>query len=252
MKDEEVFKTISCNPFYYIVSNCIMNQASTKKQLLKIPTPLPFQTPGEEIANSVLHGLGILLAITGLVLLVLRSQGYLGGNSGGAKAVACYVIFSASLILMFLASTLYHAIQHEGAKRVFRVIDHSAVYLLIAGTYTPFSLLGLSGAWGWSYFGLEWALAITGMVLYPLDLKIIKRIEVAIYILMGWAIIMGIHKIWIRIPRISFWLFIGGGVIYTLGTFWYRRRHRRLSHVIWHIHVVVAAACHWLSLWFMS
>ena len=223
-----------------------------KRQLLKIPTPLPFQTPGEEIANSILHGLGILLAVAGLVLLVLRSKGYLGGTASGPAAVTCYVIFSAMLITMFLASTLYHAIQHEGAKRVFQILDHSAVYLLIAGTYMPFSLLGLGGAWGWAYFGAAWAFAITGVVLYSVNWKIIRRVELTIYILMGWAIALAFRRLWSRIPRISFLFLLIGGVVYTAGTFWYRRRHRRISHVIWHVHVVSAAACHWLSLWFMS
>ena len=227
-------------------------EAVKKKQLLKIPTPLPFQTPGEEIANSILHGHGILLAVAGLVLLVLRSNGYLGGNASGKVAVACYVIYSATLISMFLASTLYHAIQHEGAKRVFQILDHSSVYLLIAGTYTPFCLLGLRGVWGWSYFGVEWVLAVTGVVLYSINLKLLRRAELMVYILMGWAIAAGFHRLWNCIPRLSFWFLLIGGIVYTLGTFWYRRRHRRVSHVIWHIHVVTAATCHWLSLWFMS
>jgi len=217
-----------------------------------VPYPLPFQTPGEEIANSILHGLGILLAVAGLVFLVLRSKGYLGGTAGGLLAAVSYLIFSVTLILMFLISTLYHAIQHEGAKRVFQVLDHSAVYLLIAGTYTPFSLLGLGGAWGWTYFGLEWALAITGTALYSANRTNMRRVELAVYILMGWAIIAGLYRLWSSIPRTSFILLLTGGVVYTMGTFWYRRRHRRVSHVIWHIHVVIAAACHWLSLWFMG
>jgi len=225
---------------------------SPKKRLLKIPAPLPFQTPGEEIANSILHGLGILLAVAGLVLLVFRSRGYLGGTAGGPLAVTSYVIYSAMLILMFLASTLYHAIQVEGAKRVFQVLDHSAVYLLIAGTYTPLSLLGLRGALGWAFFGVEWALAITGIVLYSVKRAAMRKVEVAVYILMGWAIVLALYPLWSRIPRISFVLLLAGGGIYTLGTFWYRRRHRRVSHVIWHVHVVGGAFCHWLSLWFMS
>jgi hemolysin III len=215
-----------------------------ERQLQKIPTPLPFQTPGEEIANSILHGLGILLAVAGLVFMALRYRGPL--------AVTCYVLFSSMLILMFLASTLYHAIQHEGAKRVFQILDHSSVYLLIAGTYTPFSLLGLGGVWGWVYFGAEWALAISGVVLYSVNWKPIRRAELAVYIMMGWAIAFGFFRLWSRIPSASFILLVVGGVIYTLGTFWYRRRHRRLSHVIWHVHVVSAAVCHWLSLWLMS
>jgi hemolysin III len=217
-----------------------------------VPTPLPFQTPGEEIANSILHGLGILLSTAGLVLLALRTNGYLGGIKNAPLAVSCYVIFSAAMISMFLASTLYHAIQHEGAKRIFQILDHSAVYLLIAGTYTPLSLLGLGGGWGWAYFGIEWGLAITGAVLYSVNVKFLRKAELWVYILMGWAIAIGFPKLYRSIPFKSFVLILAGGVTYTMGTFWYRRRHRRVSHVIWHVHVVSAAVCHWLALWFMS
>jgi hemolysin III len=217
-----------------------------------LPVPLPFQTPGEEIANSILHGLGVLLAVTGLTLLALRTRGYFGGAIAGAPVIACYMIFSATLVSMFIASTLYHAIQHEGAKRVFQILDHSAVYLLIAGTYTPFSLLGLQGVWGWVYFGIEWALAITGTVLYAVNWKFLRKAELWVYMLMGWAILGGLWLLYRQIPLISFVLLAGGGVVYTMGTFWYRRRHRRGCHVIWHVHVITGAVCHWLSLWYMS
>jgi hemolysin III len=153
---------------------------------------------------------------------------------------------------MFLASTLYHAIQHEGAKRVFQILDHSGVYLLIAGTYTPYSLLGFKGTLGWSYFGIEWALAITGIVLYAVNFKLLRRAELWVYISMGWAVAIGFSRLFRQIPLVSFVLLIAGGVAYTMGTFWYRRRHRRVSHVIWHCHVITGAVCHWLSLWFMS
>jgi hemolysin III len=222
------------------------------KETKPVPPPLPFQTPGEEIANSILHGAGILLAVAGLVLLTLRASGRLGGTAGGPGEIACYVIFSAAMISMFLASTLYHAIQHEGAKRVFQILDHSAVYLLIAGTYTPFSLLGLRGAWGWTYFGLEWALALAGIVLYAVNLKLLRKVELSVYIVMGWAIAVGLRRLYRQIPFVSFVLLVAGGAAYTVGTFWYRRQHRRGSHVIWHVHVITGAACHWLSLWFMS
>jgi hemolysin III len=225
---------------------------STPKVTQAVKPPLPFQTPGEEIANSILHGTGILLAVAGLVLLALRNSGRLGGHYAGAGAVACYVIFSATMVSMFLASTLYHAIQHEGAKRVFQVLDHSAVYLLIAGTYTPYSLLGFKGAWGWTYFGVEWALAIAGIVLYAVNWKFLRKAELTVYILMGWAIVIGTWKLYQELPLSSFVLLFSGGFAYTMGTFWYKRRHRRVSHVIWHIHVITGAVCHWLSLWFMS
>ena len=223
-----------------------------QKVIRPVQTPLPFQTPGEEIANSILHGLGVFLATAGLTLMIFRAKGFLGGTVASGPVIACYMIFSATMVSMFLASTLYHAIQHEGAKRVFRILDHSAVYLLIAGTYTPFSLLGLRGAWGWAYFGIEWALAITGTVLYAVNWKSLRKAELWVYIFMGWAIVGGLWLLYRQIPLISFALLIGGGIAYTFGTFWYRRRHRRGAHVIWHIHVIVGCVCHWLSLWFMS
>jgi hemolysin III len=217
-----------------------------------VPAPLPFQTPGEEIANSILHGLGIVLAAAGLVFLILRATGRLGGIAAGPLAVTCYAVYSATMIAMFFASTLYHAIQQEGLKRVLRIIDHSTVYILIAGSYTAFGLLGLRGVLGWVYFGAEWALAAAGAILYAIDWKFLKKAELAVYILMGWAIAASFPRLWRQIPTISFILLVSGGLVYTAGTFWYRRRHRRISHVIWHCHVVAGAVCHWLSLWFMS
>ncbi|GAB1481641.1 hypothetical protein MASR2M78_04560 [Treponema sp.] len=121
----------------------------------KKSNPLPFQTPGEEIANSILHGLGALLGIAGLIILLLRGGGFLGGSGGGAIAISAYSIYGASMFLLFLASTLYHAIQHEGAKQVFRILDHGAIYLLIAGTYTPFCLVAVQGTWGWALLALN-------------------------------------------------------------------------------------------------
>jgi hemolysin III len=207
------------------------------------------QTLGEEIANAILHGLGAFLAVAGLTLLVLRARGDLGGKGGGALEIVSLTVFAASMILMFLISTLYHAIQHKGAKRVLRILDHSAIYLLIAGTYTPFSLLCLRGALGWTYFGFEWALAAAGICLYASGLKFMKKIELAVYILMGWAVIAGGYKFYRAIPRLSFILLIAGGAAYTLGTFWYSRHKLRNSHVIWHFFVLAGAAFHWFSAW---
>jgi len=212
--------------------------------LSPLPRPLPFQTPGEETANAILHGVGIALAAVGLALLARRGD--------GPGATACYAAFSGTLISMFLASTLYHALPGERVKRVFQVLDHASVYLLIAGTYTPFSLLGLGGAWGWAYFGAAWALAVAGAALYALNCRPLIRVELAVYLVMGWAIAAALPRLYARIPRSSFALLAAGGAAYTLGTFWYRRRHRRLSHVIWHVHVIAGAACHWLALWRMG
>jgi hemolysin III len=224
----------------------------TTEKLYPIPSPLPFQTPGEEIANSVLHGLGVLLAVAGLTLLALRANGHLGGRGGGALALGSYVIFTAAMAAMFLASTLYHAIQAEGVKRLFRIIDHSAIYLLIAGTYTPFSLLGFRGVLGWVYFGIEWGLAAAGIILYASNVKFIKKIELAVYILMGWAVLAGIFRLSRSIPRISMIFLVIGGIAYTLGTIWYSKPARRGAHVVWHVFVLTGAVLHWWAVWFLS
>jgi hemolysin III len=206
------------------------------------------QSLGEEIANAILHGLGAALAVAGLTLLVLRASGKLGGK-GGALELVSLTIFAATMIFMFLMSTLYHAIQDQRAKRVLRILDHAAIYLLIAGTYTPFCLLSLRGALGWTYFGFEWALAAAGISLYATGRKFMKKIELAVYILMGWAIMAGGYKLYHTIPRLSFVFLVAGGAAYTLGTFWYSRHKLRNAHVIWHFFVLAGAAFHWLSAW---
>ncbi|MDR2094092.1 MAG: hemolysin III family protein [Treponema sp.] len=212
-----------------------------------VKPPLPFQTPGEEIANAVLHGFGVIFAITGLVLFTVRVQSG-GGADTGALALVSYLIFTGSMFTMFLASTLYHAIRHEEAKRVFRVLDHSSIYFLIAGTYTPFCLLGLKGAWGWSLFGFEWVLAVAGISLHAVNFRPLKKVEVIIYIFMGWAI----AAFWFKIkslPPASIVLLVSGGAAYTLGIFFYSLKNRRGAHVIWHVFVLAGAVCHWCAIW---
>jgi hemolysin III len=213
---------------------------------------LPFQTAGEEIANSIIHGLGCLLAAAGLMPLVFRAGGFLGGKGGGSTAAAAYIIFSITMIAMFLASTVYHAVPHQGAKRVLRVLDHSAIYLLIAGTYTPLCLTALRGPWGWSFLGAEWTLAAAGIVLYAVNWKFIKKAELVVYILMGWAILAGWLPLARAVPAVSLILLAAGGAAYTLGTFWYRKHSVRGAHVVWHVFVLAGAVCHWWSVWFMS
>jgi len=217
-----------------------------------LPAPLPFQTPGEEIANAVIHGLGALAAIAALVILILRANGRLGGSGGGALAIVSFAIYTASMIVMFLASTLYHALTHEGTKRVFQVLDHAAIYLLIAGTYTPFCLVALRGAWGWTLFGVEWGLAALGIVLYSIGLKQLKKVEVAVYILMGWAIVVGWSPLAASISAFSLFWLIAGGLAYTAGTIFYGQKVRRGTHVVWHVFVLAGAVFHWFAVFGIS
>jgi hemolysin III len=238
---------------------------------------VPFQTLGEEIANAILHGVGVLLGILALVLLVRHSR---ITNS----LTVVYVIFAAAMITMFLASTLYHAIAHGGAKKIFRIFDHQAIYLFIAGTYTPFCLLGLKGVWGWTIFGLEWALAITGITLYATGCRFVKKLELGIFILMGWAVLAGCVPLVHSLSLKSLLLLLGGGLAYTAGTFWYKAgTGKRISppespaegsplgtpaaaegsmqkikrglpgaHVVWHVFVLAGAVCHFFSIWFLT
>jgi len=227
-------------------------QESPLAKKIRFSASLPFQTPGEEIANSVLHGLGALLSVAGLIILVLRAQGFLGGRAEGPGGVATFTIYTATLIILFSASTLYHGIQHLGAKRILRILDHSAIYLLIAGTYTPLCLLGLRGAWGWALFGIEWGLAILGIVLYSVGLRGLKKVEVVVYILMGWAVVAGWGPLMRALPPGTVYWLLGGGVAYTAGTLWYRQKTRRGTHVVWHVFVLIGALCHWWTVFLIS
>ena len=208
-------------------------------------------TPGEELASSLVHGTGALIAITGLVLLTLRSRGFFGGQDVGAMGTTAAVLFAASMVCMFLVSTLYHAIQCEKAKSVLRILDHSAIYILIAGTYTPFCLIALRGGWGWALFGFQWGMALTGILINALGIKKLKKLEIAVYIIMGWSIVAG----WFRfVNSVSFWtvfFLIAGGVSYTLGVLWYRRKGIPGTHAVWHFFVLAGAVCHWISVWLM-
>ncbi|MDR3200784.1 MAG: hemolysin III family protein, partial [Spirochaetales bacterium] len=172
--------------------------------------------PAEEIANSITHGIGVLAAITGLVLLTIRSRGFLGGRELSAMGTTSYVLFTATMICMFLTSTLYHMVRRENLKRVFRILDHSAIYLLIAGTYTPFCLTALRGPWGWTLFGLEWSMAILGITFHALNNRTLKKIELAIYIIMGWAMAVGWAPLMNAVSTQTLVLLLAGGISYTL------------------------------------
>ena len=208
-----------------------------------------FYSIGEEIANSILHGIGTLGAIAGMVMLSLKTRGFLGVERASDLDILAALLFATTMIGMFLISTLYHAVQHQGAKRVLRRMDHSLVFVFIAGTYTPLCLSGIRGAWGWGLFSAEWSLALIGIFLNILDFKALRKIELAAYIMMGWAIIVGCVPLIRSVPTESIILLIAGGVAYTIGTFWYRRKNIRFTHAIWHIFVLIGTVCHWFSIW---
>jgi hemolysin III len=214
-------------------------------------TALPFYTIGEEILSSILHGIGVIGATAGLVLLSLKTRGILGGQRASNLDITAALLFTTAMIIMFLISTIYHAVQHQNIKRILRRLDHSIIFIFIAATYTPICLSGLGGTWGWSLFAVEWALALIGITLNILNNKALKKFEVAAYILMGWVIVVGFIPLIRSISIQSIVLIFTGGVLYSLGTVWYRMKIIKHTHAVWHIFVIMGTICHWFSIWYL-
>lgn len=194
---------------------------------------------GEELANSLTHGLGALLSVAALVILVTFAS-----LEGGAWHVVGCAVFGASLISLYTASTLYHSFPQPAARRVFSVLDHSAIFLLIAGTYTPFLLVNLRGILGWSLFGIIWGIAILGIALRLALRERPTKIFVALYIAMGWAAVVAIKPIVALIPAGGLAWLVAGGLAYTAGVGFYMWRGLPYSHAIWHLFVLAGSGLH--------
>ncbi len=205
-------------------------------------TTAPY-SKGEEIANSITHGLGVLLSITGLVFLILEAAWY-----GTARHIVSGSLYGASLILLYLASTLYHAIQQPKAKRILRIFDHSAILVLIAGTYTPLTLISLHGAWGWSLFGTIWGLALMGIVMEVTSLRRFRALLIALYLIMGWAVVVAVKPMLHNVSSLGLWLLLAGGLSYTGGVGFYLWKKLPYHHAIWHLFVLLGSALHYLAI----
>lgn len=206
------------------------------------------QTLGEEIANTISHSVGLGAAIVGTPLLIVHAvqQGSVGYIVGSA-------IFAATMIALYLASSLYHSFQPGRLKHIFRIIDHSAVYLLIAGTYTPFTLGVLYGAWGWTLLVLIWVLALTGVALKVLRRMTHPVISTILYLLMGWLIIVAIDPLYERLPAAGLFWLVAGGLAYTLGTIFFVADSRlRYGHFIWHWFVLAGTTCHYFAVYWYA
>lgn len=200
------------------------------------------QSLGEEIANAISHGVGCALSIAAIPILVVAAA-----REGTAANIVGASIFGSTLVLLYLTSTLYHAMPLGRAKRVFRTLDHAAIFLLIAGSYTPFTLGVLSGAWGWSIFGVVWAFALFGVVLKVVTGSKHKRLSLVLYLGMGWLIVVAAKPLVTLVPFWGlFWLAAGGGA-YTLGTVFYATDKRRYHHFIWHLFVLTGSICHFFA-----
>jgi len=207
------------------------------------------QSQAEEIANSISHGIGLIAALVGAPFLIMHAvrhgdTGFIVGSS----------VFSATMIFLYLASTLYHALPMGKAKGVFRVIEHSAIFLLIAGTYTPFTLGVLRGAWGWTLLGVVWGLAIVGVALKVFDKAYHPILSTGLYLLMGWIVVIAVDPLLARVPTAGFLWLLAGGLSYTAGVVFFATDSRlQYGHLIWHLFVIAGTACHYFAvIWYAT
>jgi len=197
----------------------------------------------EETINAVTHGLGAVLGAGGLVLLLA-----LAALRGDAWYVVSCSIYGATLVLLFTSSTLYHSFRRPRVKHVFRIIDHSSIYLLIAGTYTPFLLVSLRGRWGWSLFGVVWGLA--GIAFQVFFVHRFRLAQTLIYLVMGWLAVVAVKPLLTRVPRPGLLWLLAGGLFYSLGAVFYLWKKLPYHHGIWHLFVLAGSVCHYFAILF--
>ena len=192
-----------------------------------------------ETANSITHGLGAILSVLALVLLVVSAALH-----GTARHVLSAAIFGATLVLLYTMSTLYHALSNPRAKRVFHILDHSAIYLLIAGTYTPFCLATLKGGWGWSLFGVIWGLAALGVGFKSVFTGRLQALSTGVYLGMSWLVLVAAVPLWRALPGAGVAWLMAGGFFYTLGVVFYAWHKLKFHHAVWHLFVLGGSLCH--------
>ncbi len=201
----------------------------------------------EEIANSITHGIGIFLSVVGLIFLLIAAK-----TSGDMYRVISSIIFGTTLILLYTASTLYHGIQQPQVKRIMQVLDHSAIFFLIAGTYTPFTLISLRGPWGWSLFGVIWGLALFGTFYEVFAEQRRRVISVSLYVIMGWAIVLAMRQLLTAVPHEGIVLLLLGGISYTAGIAFYVARSLPYRHAVWHVFVLAGSIFHYFAVLFYA
>ena len=191
----------------------------------------------EEIANAITHGVGLLLSIPALILLIVFSA-----QTGDPWRIVSFTIFGVSMILLYLSSTLLHAIQKKKAKDFFEIMDHSAIYILIAGTYTPFVLVAIRGGLGWTLFGLVWGLALAGVIFKFFFVKKFIVLSTVLYVIMGWLIVIGIKPLMSFLGTHGTTLLVAGGLLYTVGSIFYVLQRKPYFHAIWHVFVLAGSS----------
>jgi hemolysin III len=207
------------------------------------------QSRAEELANSASHGAGLIAACIGGPVLIVDAV-----QRGDAAFIVGVSLFCATVLLLYLASALYHALPAGKAKRIFRVLDHASIFLLIAGTYAPFTLGVLRGAWGWSLFGIVWGLALAGVVLKAIGKASHPIFSTGLYLLMGWLVVFAMDPMFDKVPLSGLLWLVAGGLFYTVGVAFYATDSRlRYGHLVWHLFVMAGTVCHYLAvLWYAA
>jgi hemolysin III len=199
----------------------------------------------EETINALTHGLGALLSLGGLVVLVITASLH-----GDAWHIVSCSIYGVTLLLLFSSSTLYHSFRSQRVKHIFRIIDHASIFLLIAGTYTPFLLVNLRGEWGWSLFGVIWGLAVAGIVFQVFFVHRFRLLQTLIYLAMGWLVVVAVKPLFAHVPRAGLLWLLLGGLCYTVGAVFYLWKKLSYHHAVWHLFVLGGSVCHYFAILF--
>jgi hemolysin III len=215
---------------------------SKQRFLDRVPLS-PKQSLKEEVANAITHGIGVGLAIAALVILVVFAA-----RISDTWKVVSFSIYGATMIILFLSSTLYHSFPQPYLKRFFRIMDHSSIFLLIAGTYTPVTIGSMRGGWGWALFGVIWGLTIVGIILKIFAMSKLKWLSIVVYLMMGWIILIAIKPlVAVVTSRFLIWI-LAGGLAYSLGIIFYVARKLPFHHAVWHLFVLAGSICHFFAM----
>ncbi|MBP7583128.1 MAG: hemolysin III family protein [Spirochaetes bacterium] len=203
------------------------------------------QSRGEELANAFTHALGAALGVAGLAVLVTAAA-----ERGDAWKVVSFSVFGAAMVLLYTMSTLYHLATNERVKNFLHILDHASIFLLIAGSYTPVSLVTMRGAWGWSIFGVVWGIAIVGIILKIFFTGRFRTASTILYLAMGWLIVVAIKPLLTLMPPAGLYWFLAGGLSYSLGTIFYMWKSLRYGHAVWHLFVLGGTVCHFFGVYY--
>jgi hemolysin III len=200
------------------------------------------ETPAEEVVSSITHGVGFVFSLVALLVLVIIAS--MGGDS---RRIVTVSIYGGTLLLMYAASTCYHFVRSPQAKRALRIFDHASIYLLIAGTYTPFVLVSMGGGWGWSLFGVIWGMAVAGVLFKLFYVEYYETVSLILYVMMAWLALVAVKPLLADVPFGGLVLLAGGGAAYMAGIIFYLWDHLPFNHAIWHLFVIAGSVCHFIA-----